>query len=50
FWYTFDDTAGVYPYFCRVHELMPMNGTVTVIDPATGVAGAPPLFRRHGAS
>lgn len=44
FWYTFNDTAGVYPYFCRVHELMLMNGTVTVVNPATGVAGRPPTI------
>jgi plastocyanin len=37
FFYTFSDTVGTYPYFCRVHELMGMAGTVVVEAPATGI-------------
>lgn len=37
FTYTFSDTAGTYPYFCRPHELMGMAGTVVVESPLSGI-------------
>jgi hypothetical protein len=39
FYYTFSDTVGTYPYFCRPHELMGMAGTVIVESPLSGVPG-----------
>jgi plastocyanin len=40
FHYTFSDTAGTYPYFCRPHELMGMTGTVIVEPQLSGVPSA----------
>ncbi|RPJ42813.1 MAG: hypothetical protein EHM19_09850 [Candidatus Latescibacterota bacterium] len=37
FTYTFSDTVGTYPYFCRPHELMGMAGTVVVESPLSGI-------------
>jgi len=38
FVYTFSDTTGIYPYFCRPHEGVDMRGTVTV-EEITSVPG-----------
>lgn len=35
FFYTFADTAGVYPFHCTPHEFLNMKGTVTVEAPIT---------------
>jgi plastocyanin len=40
FFYTFTDTAGTYPYFCRPHEIMGMTGTVVVESNLSGVPEA----------
>ncbi len=37
FIYTFEDTAGTYPYFCRPHEVLGMKGTVIVEKTDVGV-------------
>jgi plastocyanin len=46
FSYTFNDTAGAYPYFCRFHESRGMKGVVVV----QGVQVSVPESRRGAAS